>query len=126
LFRGNVIELAVAIVIGIAFGNVINSIVTNLLTPLIALIVGEPSLSSLDFEINNAIFFYGAVLDDIITFIAIAAAVYFIVVLPVEKITARMRAGEPTPEATTKLCPECLSVIPIAARRCANCAQPVA
>jgi large conductance mechanosensitive channel len=125
IFRGNLIELAVAVVIGVAFGNLINSLVSNLLTPIIALIVGETSFRALDFEINNAIFFYGAFLDDLITFVTICAAIYFFVILPVGSMTARMRAGEPTPDATTKLCSECLSEIPIAARRCAFCAQPV-
>jgi large conductance mechanosensitive channel len=126
MMRGNVIDLAVAVVIGIAFGAVIGSFVSNILTPIIAMIVGEPSFASLDFEINNALFRYGAFLDSLISFISIAAAVYFLVVLPMDRINARRRAGEAIPEATTKACPECLSEIPIAARRCAHCGQPVA
>jgi large conductance mechanosensitive channel len=124
--RGNVIDLAVAVIIGVAFGAVIDSLVSNILTPIIAMIVGEPSFAALDFEINGAVFRYGAFLDALISFVCVAAAVYFFVVVPVERIQARMRSGEPTPEATTKLCPECLSEMPIAARRCAHCAQAVA
>jgi large conductance mechanosensitive channel len=125
IFRGNLIDLAVAIVIGLAFVQVINSLVSNLITPIVAMIVGEPSLRTLDFEINDAIFFYGAFLDDVVQFIAVAAAVYFFVVVPYNAITARMKRGQPEPDATTKACPECLSAIPIEARRCSFCAQPV-
>jgi large conductance mechanosensitive channel len=126
LMRGNILDLAIAVVIGTAFVALIDSLVTNLLTPVIAMIVGEPSFGGLDFEINNAIFRYGAFLDSLITFVGIAAAVYFFVVVPVERMNARRRAGQPEPDATTRLCPECLSDIPIDARRCAYCAQPVA
>jgi large conductance mechanosensitive channel len=125
IMRGNLIELAVAFVIGLAFVNVINSLVSNLITPIVAMIVGETSLRSLDFEINDAIFFYGAFLDDLIQFVAIAAAVYFFIVVPYNAISARMKRGEAEPDATTKACPECLSMIPVEARRCAYCAQPV-
>ena len=125
IFRGNLIDLAVAIVIGLAFVQVINSLVSNLITPIVAMIVGEPSLRTLDFEINDAIFFYGAFLDDVIQFIAVAAAVYFFVVVPYNAITARMKRGQPEPDATTKACPECLSAIPVEARRCSFCTQPV-
>jgi large conductance mechanosensitive channel len=126
LLRGNLIELAVAFVIGLAFAAVINSFVTNLVTPIIALIIGEPSLGTATFEIGDAIFFYGQFLDDVIQFVAIAAAVYFFVVVPYTQITERMKRGE-EPEATTKICPECMTAIPIEARRCAACtsAQPV-
>lgn len=126
ILRGNLIDLAVAIVIGIAFVEVVNSLVSNLITPIIALVFGEPSLRALDFEINDAIFFYGAFLDDVIQFVAIAAAVYFFVIVPYNAMSARIKRGEPEPGATTKACTECLSDIPIEARRCAFCAQPVA
>jgi large conductance mechanosensitive channel len=126
LMRGNIIDLAIAVVIGTAFVALVDSLVANILTPIIAMIIGEPSFGGLDFEINNAIFRYGAFLDSLITFVGIAAAVYFFVVVPVERVNARMRAGQAAPDATTKLCPECLSEIPVAARRCAHCAQPVA
>ena len=121
LLRGNLIEVAVAFVMALAFLDVIQSFVSNLLTPIIAMIVGEPSLGSLDFEINDAVFFYGFFLDDLITFIGIALAVYFFVVLPYTKITERMRRGEAEEGATTKTCPECITTIPLEARRCPAC-----
>ena len=121
LLRGNLIELAVAFVIAAAFVALINSLVTNLLTPIIAMIVGEPSLSSLDFEINGSFFFYGAFLDDLITFLGIAIAVYFFVVVPYTTITERMKRGETEEGATTKTCPECITTIPLEARRCPAC-----
>jgi large conductance mechanosensitive channel len=125
LLRGNLIELAVAFVIGLAFAAVINSFVTNLITPVIALIIGEPSLGSATFEIGDAIFFYGLFIDDLIQFVAIAAAVYFFVVAPYTQITERMKRGE-EPEATTKVCPECITTIPLEARRCPACTSQLA
>jgi large conductance mechanosensitive channel len=125
ILRGNLIDLAVAIVIGIAFVEVVNSLVSNLITPIIAMIVGETSLRALDFEINDSVFFYGAFIDSLISFVSVAAAVYFFVVVPYNAMSARLKRGEAEPEATTKVCPECISTIPIEARRCAFCAQPV-
>ena len=125
IMRGNLIDLAVAIVIGIAFVNVVNSLVENLLTPVISMIFGEPSLASLDFTINDSFFRYGAFLDSVIQFLMIAFAVYFFVVLPYNRINDRLKRGEES-DATTRACPECLSTIPVDARRCAFCAQPVA
>jgi large conductance mechanosensitive channel len=120
LLRGNLIEIAVAFVMALAFVDLVQSFVSNLLTPIIAMIVGEPSLGSLDFEINDAVFFYGFFLDDLIRFIGIALALYFFVVLPYTKISERMRRGE-EPEATTRPCPECMTIIPLEARRCPAC-----
>jgi large conductance mechanosensitive channel len=125
ILRGNLIDLAVAIVIGLAFVAVVNSLVTNLISPIVALIVGGPTLNSKTFEIGDAIFTWGAFVDDVIQFIAVAVAVYFFVVMPYNALTARMKSGEPEPDATTKTCPECISAIPIEAKRCAFCAQPV-
>jgi large conductance mechanosensitive channel len=125
LLRGNLIELAVAFVIGLAFAAVINSFVANLITPVIALIIGEPSLGSATFEIGDAIFFYGLFIDDLIQFVAIAAAVYFFVIVPYTQITERMKRGE-EPEATTKVCPECITTIPLEARRCPACTSQLA
>jgi large conductance mechanosensitive channel len=121
LVQGNLIELAVAFVMGLAFAAVVDSFVTNLVTPLIAMIAGESSLSALNFEINNAIFSYGAVLDQVITFVATAAAVYFFIVVPYRQVMARMKRGETEPESTTRACPECMSTVPKEARRCAFC-----
>jgi len=120
LFRGNIIDLAVAVVIGVAFAALIDAFVGGLLTPLIAAIFGEPSFSGLTFTINDATFFYGAVLDELITFVCIVAAIYFFVVVPVNAVVERSRRGEST-DAATRSCPQCLSVIPRGARRCAFC-----
>jgi large conductance mechanosensitive channel len=125
ILRGNLIDLAVAIVIGLAFVAVVNSLVTNLITPIIALLFGGPTLNSETFSIGDAIFTWGAFVDDVIQFIAIVAAVYFFVVVPYNTLTARMKRGEAEPDATTKTCPECISAIPVEAKRCAFCAQPV-
>lgn len=120
LMRGNVVELAVAVVIGIAFGAVVDSFVTGLLTPLIAAIMGESSLSSLTFDIGDATFFYGSFLDTLIYFVMVAAAVFFFVVTPHNRFVSRMRK-EDSPDPTSCKCPECLSDIPTDARRCAFC-----
>ena len=121
LLRGNVVDLAVAVVLGAAFGAVVTSLVENLLTPLIAAIFGEPDFSQLTFEINNSVFGYGSFINAVIAFVMIAAAVFFFVVKPVNALIARSRR-EPPADPTTKKCPECLSEIPIDARRCAFCA----
>ena len=125
LFRGNVVDLAVAVVIGAAFGAVITSLVTNILTPIIAAIAGKPDFSDLSVTVNSSKIMYGSFLNALISFLMIAAAVYFFVVLPVNTYVERRRRGEAPPDPTTKKCPECLSEIPIAARRCAFCASPV-
>src|SRR5215510_14869074 len=120
LFRGNVIDLAVAVVIGAAFAAVINLFVTNILTPLIAAIFGKPDFSALSFTVNGSTILYGAFLNALITFLLVAAAVYFFVVAPVNAFQARLKRGEVPPDPTTKKCPECLSEVPIKARRCAS------
>jgi large conductance mechanosensitive channel len=125
LMRGNVVELAVAVIIGVAFGAVVNSLVTDLITPLIAAIVGEPSFTGLTFEIGDAEFFYGNFLDTLFTFITVAAAVFFFVVVPYNRFVAMMRK-EQSPDPTSRKCPECLSEIPAEAKRCAFCTTPVA
>jgi large conductance mechanosensitive channel len=120
LLRGNVVELAVAVVIGVAFGAVVTSFVEDLITPLIAAIIGEPDFSGLTFTINGSQFFYGNFINALISFISIAAVVFFFVIKPMNTLIARARR-EPPADPTTKKCPECLSEIPIAARRCAFC-----
>lgn len=124
LLRGNVVDLAVAVVIGTAFGAVVTSLVENILTPIIA-IPGSADFSRLDFEINGSVFRYGAFLNAVISFVTLAAAVFFFVVRPVNTLMAR-RKTEPDVESTTRDCPECLSSIPVAARRCAFCTAEVA
>jgi large conductance mechanosensitive channel len=125
IMRGNVLDLAVAVVIGAAFGAVVTALVKDLITPLIAAIVGKPDFSAIVFTINNSKFLIGDLINALVSFLLISAAVYFMVVLPVNTIMERMRRGEPSPDPTTKKCPECLSEIPIAARRCAFCTSAI-
>lgn len=125
IFRGNVIDLAVAVVIGAAFGAVITSLVTNLFTPLIAAIGGKPDFSNLYVTLNGSKIMYGSFLNALIAFFMIAVAVYFFIVAPMNMYTERRNRGQAPPDPTTKKCPECMSEIPIAARRCAFCTSPV-
>ncbi len=124
VLRGNVVDLAVAVVIGAAFGAVVTALVENIITPLIAAIIGEPSFGDLRFTVNDAVFGYGNVLNALISFLAIAAVVYFFVVQPLNALTERLRPGKPVDEPTRE-CPECLSDIPRGARRCAFCTAEV-
>jgi large conductance mechanosensitive channel len=121
MMRSNVLDLAVAVVIGAAFGAVVTALVKDLLTPLIAAIIGKPDFSAIAFEVNGSKFLIGDFINAIVSFILIAAAVYFFVIVPVNALLARSRRGEAPPDPTTKQCPECLSNVPIAARRCAFC-----
>jgi len=125
LLRGNVIDLAVAVVIGAAFGAVVTAFVEDLITPLIAAIFGEPDFSNLTFTINNSIFKYGDFINKIIYFLIVAAAIFFVVVKPVNVMTERARRGQAPPDPTTRICPECLGEVPIAAHRCMFCTQPL-
>jgi len=121
--RGNVVDLAVAVVIGAAFGAVVKSLIDDLIMPIIAALVGTPDFSGLSFTSNGSQFRYGAFLNALVLFILIAAAIYFIIVVPMNKNAERRARGLAPAEATTKPCPECLSEIPRAARRCAFCAS---
>lgn len=125
LFRGNVVDLAVAVVIGAAFGAVVTSLVGNLLTPLIAAIAGKPDFSGFSITINNSKIMYGTFLNSVISFLMIAASVYFFIVMPMNAYIERRNRGQAPPDPTTKKCPECVSEIPIAARRCAFCTAVV-
>jgi large conductance mechanosensitive channel len=125
LMRGNVIDLAVAVVIGAAFGAVVTALVKDLLTPLIAAAVGKVDFSAIQFTVNGSKFLIGEFANAVISFFFIAAAIYFFVVLPVNKLTELQRRGEVPPDPTTKLCPECLSTVPLKARRCASCTAPI-
>ena len=122
IMRGNVIDLAVAVVIGAAFGAVITSFVGDILTPLLG-VFGTRNFEELTFTVGDAVVRYGAFLNALIAFLLIAAAIYFLVIRPMNALEARRQAGtEETP--TTKTCPECASEIPVTARRCPMCTQP--
>ena len=125
ILRGNVIDLAVAVVIGAAFGAVITSFVTNVLTPLISAIVGKPDFSAFNANLNGAVIAYGLFLNALIAFLLIAAAVYFVMVAPMNAWKARQSRNAVPADPTSKKCPECLSDVPIAARRCAFCTSPI-
>ena len=120
VLRGNVVDLAVGIVIGIAFAAVVQALVRDLLTPLIAAIFGRPDFSALSFRINRSVFRYGDFLNAMIAFLTIAAAVFFFVVKPINMLTSHFSHRE-TPEPTTRRCPWCLMDIPLKARRCGYC-----
>jgi len=124
LLRGNVVDLAVGVVIGVAFAALVTSFVGDLITPLLAAIFGEPDFSNLTFTINDSQFRYGAFLNALIAFVMIAAVLFFLVIRPVNALMAR-RKTEPDVEAMTRECPECLSEIPVGARRCAFCTAEV-
>jgi large conductance mechanosensitive channel len=126
ILRGNVIDLAVAVVIGTAFGAVVAALVKDLLTPFIAALVGQPDFSAIQFTVNGSKFLIGDFINALISFLLVAAAIYVFVVAPMNVIIERRRRGAAPPDPTTKKCPECLSEVPIAARRCAFCTQPVA
>ena len=123
LLRGNLVELAVAVVIGLAFAAVVTALVADLITPLIAAIGGQPDFGGLSFTVNHSTFRYGAFLNALIAFVIIAAVVYFFVVVPVNKLLAM---SEKEQEATERECPECLSQVPLAARRCMYCTAEIA
>jgi large conductance mechanosensitive channel len=119
--RGNVVDLAIAVVLGTAFAAVIKALVADILTPIIAAVFGSHDFGALTFTINGSQFFYGDFINAIITFVAIAAAIFFFVVKPLNIMAARRAAGRPDPESDSRACTECLSEIPKAARRCAFC-----
>jgi large conductance mechanosensitive channel len=119
ILRGNVVDLAVGVMIGAAFNSVVTALVKDVLTPIIAAVFKQPNFSGLTFTINGSQFLYGDFLNAIVSFLIVAVAIYFFVVLPVNKLTARKKGS--TPEETTKTCPECLSTIPLKAKRCAFC-----
>jgi large conductance mechanosensitive channel len=125
ILRGNVIDMAVGVVIGAAFATVVSSFTKDVLTPFIAAVVGKPDFSYIGFKIGTTAFPVGDFINAAVSFLLVAAAVYFFVVTPVNALVTRMRKAPATPDPTTKKCPECLSEIPIDARRCAHCAQPI-
>ncbi len=122
ILRGNVVDMAVGVVIGAAFGTVVAALTKDLLTPLIAAIVGKPDFSAISFKVGETLFPIGDFINAAVSFVLVAAAVYFFVVTPVNALMARFK----DPAApTTKPCPQCLSEIPLAAKRGAHCTQPV-
>jgi large conductance mechanosensitive channel len=125
LLRGNLVDMAVGIVIGLAFAAVVTALVADLVTPLIAAIGGKPNFAALSFSVNGSHFLYGAFINALITFLVIAAVVFFLVVKPVNALMARRRTETPV-DQDVRQCPECLSEIPVAARRCAFCTAEVA
>lgn len=120
LLRGNVVDLAVAVVIGAAFGAVVTAFVKDLITPLIAALFGKPDFGAIGFTINNARFLVGDFINALIAFVLVAAAVYYAVVLPMQQFDAWRKRGEPAPPATRE-CPYCLETVPAAASKCRAC-----
>ena len=125
LMRGNLVDLAVGVVVGVAFGAVVNALVKDLITPIVAALAGKHDFSTLSFAINGSRFLYGDFINAVITFVSVAAAVFFFVVKPVNALTARWKTDPPADE-NVRPCPECLSTIPRAARRCSFCTVEVA
>jgi large conductance mechanosensitive channel len=125
ILRGNVIDMAVGVVVGAAFAAVVTAFTKDLLTPLIAAFVGKPDFSAIHFTVNGSTFAIGDFINAGVSFLLVAAAVYFFVVTPVNMLMARVRKAPQPADPTTKRCPECMSEIPIEAKRCSHCAQPV-
>jgi large conductance mechanosensitive channel len=121
VLRGNVVELAVAVVMGAAFGAVVSALVKDIVTPLIAAVVGQPDFSAISVTINGSRLLVGDFINALLSFLLVALAVYVFIVAPLNALAARRSRNEPVPAPTTKKCPECLSEVPIAARRCAFC-----
>jgi large conductance mechanosensitive channel len=124
LLRGNVVDLAVAVVIGGAFGAVVTALVKDLITPLIAALVGKPDFSLIGFTINNSRFAVGDFINAVVAFVLVAAAIYFVVVVPMNAINSRARKPD-APAPAIRECPECLSEVPAAAHRCKFCTAPI-
>jgi large conductance mechanosensitive channel len=125
LLRGTLVDLAVGIVLGVAFAAVVSALVGDLITPLIAAIAGKPDFSTLSFTVNKSHFLYGHFINAVLTFVLVAASVFFLVVKPVNRLMAR-RKTEPPVDETVRQCPHCLSEIPVAAAVCAFCTRDVA
>jgi large conductance mechanosensitive channel len=126
LLRGNIVDLAVAVVVGVAFTAVVTALVRDLITPLVAAIIGRPSFGNLSFTIHHSVFAYGNFLNALLSFLIVGTAVFFLVVIPLSKFMKRMNLlPAETPSPPTRSCPECLSDIPVGARRCAFCTAEV-
>lgn len=122
LFRGNIIDLAVAVVIGVAFNVVVQALVADIITPLIAAIGGKPNFGALAFTVHGSRFHYGSLINAMLSFVTISAVVYYLIVSPAARITALSQRNK---EATERDCPECLSSIPVGARRCMYCTSEI-
>lgn len=125
LLRGNVVDLAVGVVIGAAFGSIVTALVSDLITPFIAAIAKVPDFSGMFFTINGSKFMYGHFINSLVSFLLVASAIFFFVVKPMNMLISRSHK-EPPADPTTKKCTECLSEIPIQAKRCSHCAQIIA
>lgn len=125
ILRGNVVDLAVAVVIGAAFNSVVQGLVKDIITPLIAAIGGQPNFSNMSFKLHGSTFMYGDVVNLIVSFLVIAAVVFFFVVQPINKLQSLANKRKTPEEPTDRKCPECLSEIPKAAKRCAFCTAKV-
>ncbi len=126
LMRGNVVDLAVAVVVGAAFGTIVEALTKDLLTPLIAAIVGKPDFSAIQFTVNNSKFLVGDFINAVVAFVLVAIAVYYFVVVPMSRLLPVKAAPAPPPPPPVKSCPECLSEIPFLARRCGHCTSQIA
>lgn len=127
ILRGNVVDLAVGVVIGGAFGGVVTAFTKDLLTPVIAAVIGKPDFSAIEYTVNGSKFLVGDFINSVVSFLLIAAAVYYLVVVPVNSLMKKMEKPAPAPgPPTTKSCPECLSEIPLAAKRCGHCTVVIA
>lgn len=125
VLRGNVVDLAVAVILGAAFNAIVTSLVGDVLNPLIAATIGKPDFSGVIWNVGNGHIKVGNFLNAAVAFLIVATVVYFAIVLPVNALQARLKKPEPDAPSTLKTCPECLSEIPLAAKRCAHCTQPV-
>ena len=126
ILRGNVVDLAVGVVIGGAFGGVVTAFTKDLVTPMIAALVGKPDFSAIIYEVNGTKFPVGDFLNAVVAFLLVAAAIYYIIILPMNTINARVKKPEPPAPPATKTCPECISEVPVAAKRCAHCTSALA
>ncbi len=125
LLRGNVVDLAVGVIIGVAFGGVVTALVEGIFTPLIAAVAGQPDFSAIGIDVNESRLEVGQVLNAVISFVTVSAVVFFFIVMPVNRLTARARTEAPA-EPTLRKCPECLMDVPRAAKRCGHCTSPLA
>ena len=126
ILRGNVVDLAVAVILGAAFNAIVTSLVGDVLNPLIAATIGKPDFSSVILHVGGGQIKVGNFLNAAVSFLIVASVVYFCIVLPVNSLLNRLKKPVPEAPPSTKICPECLSEIPLAAKRCAHCGQPVA